>query len=235
MNLSVPALIVDALIVAATSLPSVFPAVQLRGPSKEAGEYIDGAILVADSAHLAFFQSLAPLGRAGSRHLLQGRSQPEPICGHESILRLGGMLLHFILCLQEQRSKPYHRLYRQPVSGSVGQWGRGRHFPSRAFGSGAGLLGQLGGDGGRPHHHRRGFCNHTHGRDLPEPGHLPTPSPPARASLFPHTLQLYGVPASSQSLTPIGAHRRVATWCLRVFEASIPAVSNSQTRTDRDC
>ena len=49
---------VAALIVAATSPPSVFPAVELRGASKEAGEYVDGAILATDPAYLAFSQSL---------------------------------------------------------------------------------------------------------------------------------------------------------------------------------
>ncbi len=55
---------VAALIVAATSPPSVFPAVELRGASKDAGEYVDGAILVSDPAHLAFSQSLGKYPQA---------------------------------------------------------------------------------------------------------------------------------------------------------------------------
>jgi predicted acylesterase/phospholipase RssA len=47
-----------ALVVAATSPPSIFPAVQLQGDSAEAGEYIDGAVLVNNPAHLAMIHAL---------------------------------------------------------------------------------------------------------------------------------------------------------------------------------
>ncbi len=47
-----------ALVTAATSPPSVFPAIRLQGDSPDAGEYIDGGVVANDPAHLALVQAL---------------------------------------------------------------------------------------------------------------------------------------------------------------------------------
>jgi predicted acylesterase/phospholipase RssA len=47
------------LVVAATSGPTYFPAVQLEGPEPEAGQYLDGSVLATDPSEQVLLQALA--------------------------------------------------------------------------------------------------------------------------------------------------------------------------------